>query len=267
MTMKSLTPIGCVLLFLTAVPAPCQDTLGRILEPAYVPDNDSTGRGRVAPPSMKGGTSTVTAGELLDRVKAELLKQCPADGELRLNFDLPWQNIRVPTEDWQVTLPEPPLGGLSKAFFLRVRITVDGRAWFDQSLVVRAQLWKPVLVATRRLERGQTLDATAAEVQTMDVLQERTPPIPATTRLEEQEVEQPVLAGRPLTVKDVAAAPLVRKGSVVDVVAGDATMSVTMKGLAMGTGGAGDEITIRNMDTRKDFPARVVSRNNVRVSF
>jgi flagella basal body P-ring formation protein FlgA len=60
---------------------------------------------------------------------------------------------------------------------------------------------------------------------------------------------------------------MVRKGAVVEVVAGDGSMSITMKGLAMGTGGVGDAITIRNMDTRKDFPARVVNRNSVRVTF
>jgi len=267
MTMKFLTPIGCVLLFLSAGPAPCQDALGSILAPAYVPENDFAGRARIAPPSMKGAASIVTANELLDHIKDELTKHCSIDGELRLSFDRPWQTIRVPSEDWQVTLPELPIGGLSKAFLLRVRIVAGDRAWFDQSLVVQAQLWKPVLVATRRLERGQTLDATAAEVQPMDILRERVTPISATTKLEDQEVLQSVAEGHPLTVKDVAAAPLVRKGSVVEVVAGDAAMSLTMKGLAMETGGAGDAIIIRNMDTHKDFPARVVSRNSVRVSF
>jgi flagellar basal body P-ring formation protein FlgA len=267
MIMKHLAPMTCAFLLLATARSPGEDSFGRLLEPAYVPDGGSNGRARVAPPSMKGAAPLITANELLDRLKTELVKQCPVDGELRLSFDRPWQTIRVPSDDWQVTLPELPIGGLSKAFLLRVRITVGERAWFDQSLVVQAQLWRPVLVATRRLERGQTLDATAAEVQPMDVLRERITPVSATTRLEDQEVLQNVVEGRPLTVKDIAAAPLVRKGSVVEVIAGDAGMAITMKGLAMGTGGAGDAITIRNMDTHKDFSARVVSRNSVHVSF
>ena len=76
-----------------------------------------------------------------------------------------------------------------------------------------------------------------------------------------------MVEGRPLTCKDIALAPMVRKGAVVEVVAGDGNLSISMKGLAMGTGGMGDSITIRNLDTRKDFQARVVNRNSVRVAF
>jgi flagellar basal body P-ring formation protein FlgA len=242
------------------------DGLGRILDRVYIPPAGNE-RIRLAPPAAKQPVQVVTEAEFLSRLEKELGKQLNVDGELRLSLGRPWQAIRVPSEDWEISVPDLPIGGLSKSVLVRVKINAANRAWFDQQLVVQAQLWRPVLVATRRLERGQPLDATAAEIQTQDVLRERVPFIPVNTKLENQEVLQAVAEGRPLSCKDIALAPLVRKGAVVEVVAGDGKMSISMKGMAMGTGGMGDAITIRNMDTRKDFQARVVDRNSVRVTF
>jgi flagella basal body P-ring formation protein FlgA len=267
MIMKPLAAFSCALALFIAGRAAAQDSLGRILDRVYVPPGTSDDRVRLAPPSPKATVHLVTENELLARLEAALTKQFNPDGELRISLGRPWQAIRVPSDDWQVSMPELPIGGLSKNFLVRVRISAGERAWYDQQMVVQAQLWKPVLVATRRLERGQPLDRSSAEVQTLDVLRERVAPIPADTKLEDQEVLQTVMEGRPLTGKDIATAPMVRKGAVVEVVAGDGKLSISMKGMAMGTGAIGDAITIRNMDTRKDFQARVVNRNSVRVSF
>jgi len=267
MTMNRCTAVAFALALLTSVRAFGAEPLGGILERIYVPPDSIAERARLAPPVAQTAVHLVTENEVLGRLEKELAKHFNADGELRLSFGRAWQPIRVPAEDWQISLPELPIGGVSKSFLVRMRINAGERAWFDQQVVVQAQLWKPVLVATRRLERGQPLDSSAAEVQTLDVLRERFALIPATTRLEDQEVLQTVGEGRPLTCKDLALAPLVRKGAVVEVVAGDGSMSITMKGLALSTGGMGEAITIRNMDTRKDFQARVVKRNSVRVTF
>jgi flagella basal body P-ring formation protein FlgA len=265
--MKPIAFIPCALALLLGAQAFGEDSLGRILDRVYVPQESTGDRIRLAPPAAKSAVHLVTENELIGRLEKELAKQFNVDGELRLTFGRPWQAIRVPSEDWQITLPELPMGGLSKSFLARVRISAGERVWFDQQVVMEAQIWRPVLVATRRLERGQPLDNSAGEIQTIDVLRERTALIASTTKLDEQEVLQTVVEGRPFTVKDIAVAPLVRKGAIIEVVAGDGKMSINMKGLAMGTGGMGDAITVRNMDTRKDFQARVVNRNSVRVTF
>lgn len=265
--MKRLPVFSAAVALLMVSRASSEDSFGRILEHVYLPETRPTDRGRIAPPAAREGMHVVSESELLARLEAELAQRFNADGELRLSFGRPWQPIRIPSDAWQITMPELPLGGLSKSFLIRVRINAGERAWFDQQMVVQAQLWKPVLVATRRLERGQSLESSAADVQTRDVLRERVAPLPATTVLNEQEVLQTVPEGRPLTGKDIGLAPMVRKGALVEVRAGDGTLSISMKGQAMGTGGMGEAITIRNLDTRKDFQARIVSRNSVRVTF
>ncbi len=243
------------------------DSLGSILDRVYLPEAGQTGGKLRAEAPAKASTMIVSEGALLDRISAELTKALNPEGELRLSFGRAWQPIRVPSEDWEVVLPELPIGGISKSFLLRVQIQSGGRAWFDRSVVIHAQLWKQVFVSTRRLSRGQQLDETSAQLQVLDVLRDRLSPIAANSRLEELEVLQAVAERSPLTTKDVATSPMVRKGAIVEVIAGDGPISISMKGMAMAGGSQGDLISIRNMDTRKDFRARVVGRNSVQVTF
>lgn len=264
--MNRFASISCAIAALLSGTALAEDALGGILDRVYIPKEAPSDRIRLAPPA-KPTVHQIMEGDVIAKLEQELATQFHADGELRLSFGRPWQPIRVASDDWQVSVPELPIGGLSKSFLVRVKIQGADRVWFDQQMVVQAQLFKPVLVATRRLERGTPLDSTAADIQTQDVLRERIAPIAANSKLEDFEVMQTVFEGRPLTSKDVISAPLVRKGAMVEVSAGDGKMSITMKGMAMSTGGAGDAVTVRNMDTRKDFQARVVNRNSVRVTF
>ena len=58
-----------------------------------------------------------------------------------------------------------------------------------------------------------------------------------------------------------------RKNQLVDVLVSDGALNITMKGLALGTAGAGEMVSVRNPDSRKDFQAKVVGINTVQVKF
>ena len=103
--------------------------------------------------------------------------------------------------------------------------------------------------------------------QTIDVLREKQPPVAAETDLSLYEVVQMVGQERPLTWRDLSAKPLVKKGQIVDVTFKDGSMNIAMKAMAMSNGGAGEAVVVRNMDSRKDFNARVLGSNTVQVSF
>ena len=241
------------------------DPLGRILEKPYIPAEDSAMRTRAE--ARKVSVHTITEGEFLAQMEKDLVRQLNLDGKVTLTLGRYWPGIRVPSETWKMEIPELPIKGLSRSFLLRVRIVANERVWFDQQVLVEAQWWKPALVAARKVENGQALDPSAVQTQTIDVLREWQLPVPADIVLEDQVVLQNLSEGKVLTWKDIEPMPMVRKGATVDVVLSEGGMSISMKGLAMNTGGMGDAIMVRNQDTHKDFPARVVSRNTVRVSF
>ena len=246
--------------------AGAEDALNRILEKPYIPEADVTEAGEKAA-ARRVMVHTITEGELLAQIEKELVRQLGLDGKVSLSLGRSWAGIRAPADSWKVEIPELPIRGLARSFLLRVRITANERTWFDQQVLLEAQWWKPALTVVRKVECGQSLDPSAVQTQTIDVLRERQLPVPADIVLEDQEVLQNLSEGKILTWKDIQPMPMVRKGATVDVVVNEGGMSISMKGLAMNTGGMGDAIMVRNQDTRKDFPARVVSRNTVRVSF
>ena len=58
-----------------------------------------------------------------------------------------------------------------------------------------------------------------------------------------------------------------RKGDLVDVTASEGALSISMKALAMQNGAQGEAVTVRNLDSRKDFTAIVVDENHVQIRF
>ena len=56
-----------------------------------------------------------------------------------------------------------------------------------------------------------------------------------------------------------------RKGQIVDVFASGNGIYVTMKGMALGDGVAGGIVNIKNLSSDKEFPAKVLNENSVKV--
>lgn len=224
------------------------------------------GGGRVAAPDRSGGQ--VEEKDLVAALERELTAQLGLVGDLRLSLTRFWSPLRLGQDDrWDLRILQLPAGGLTPAFLLRFQIESEGRVLGDWQLMLRAQLWKPVWVTERRLDRGQSLENGACAQQVVDVLREKQAFVPAETDLALYELVQTVAQERPLTWRDIALRPLVRKGQIVDVTFKDGGMNIAMKAMAMSSGGAGDSVVVRNMDSRKDFTARVLRPNTVQVSF
>ena len=243
--------------------------LGGILVPLEskpsVP-NLKLGGGRVAAPDRSGGQ--IEEKDLVAVLERELSAQMGLTGDLRLSLTRGWPVLRLGQDDrWDLRIVQLPPGGLTPTFLIRFQIESGGRVLGDWQMMLRAQLWKPVWVTERRLERGQALDSGACVQQAVDVLRERQSFVPAETDLSLYELVQMVGQERPLTWRDIALRPLVRKGQIVDVTFKDGGMNIAMKAMAMSSGGAGDAVVVRNMDSRKDFTARVLRPNTVQVSF
>jgi flagella basal body P-ring formation protein FlgA len=149
---------------------------------------------------------------------------------------------------------------------VRCRVLADGIAAADSTIVLRAALWRDVWVARQPLIRGATFNPTELETRRVDLFRERDA-LPAVVGDRSFSLARGVNAGRVLTWRDITRRPLVRKGDLVEVSAGDGMLLITMKALAMENGAEGDTVTVRNPVSRKDFAAMVVDENRVQVRF
>jgi flagella basal body P-ring formation protein FlgA len=223
-----------------------------------------------AAPAVVTSPGTVTIGEreILDALQRELIARYSLEGDLKLSLSQEWKPLEIRNgRDWKLIIDQAPPGGLSSRPQVRYHIEVGGNQVGSWQESLRASLWRPVWVATRRLDRGATPDSSSCALKNIDTLAENLSFVPADTDLSLYEMAQGVAQDRPLTSRDLSLRPLVRKNQLVDVIVSEGSLNITMKGLALGTAGAGEMVSIRNPDSRKDFQAKVVGINTVQVKF
>jgi flagella basal body P-ring formation protein FlgA len=145
-------------------------------------------------------------------------------------------------------------------------VLADDRTITEGTLVIRASLWRDAWIARQPLANGAGFDAGLLDTRRTDLFRDRDA-LPAVVGDRTYIFARSVQPGRLLTWRDIARRPLVRKGDLVEVSAAEGPLVVTMKALAMQNGAQGEAVTVRNLDSRKDFTAFVIDENRVQVRF
>ena len=134
-------------------------------------------------------------------------------------------------------------------------------------LSFRAEVLTDIWFTQRRGIAGEQLAAIDLVTRETDILREpkAVPADPAL--LARYELARPMAEMRPITWNDITPRSLVRKGQLVEVVAAQGNLRITMKGQAVRSGALGEIVTIRNLESKRDFSAEVIDENKVRVHF
>ena len=219
--------------------------------------------GTAAPARVQIKEADLTAA-LTTALKAHLA----LDGDLRLSLTQSWVPPSVPANTpWEVSILQAPSTGISSTSLLRFRVDCAGERVGEWQTVVRAQLLHPVWAASTRVGQTQPLSLSNCQSVQVDTLREKQAPVPAETDLSTYESTQPLSPNQILTWKDISQRQAIRKGQLVEVIAAEGAMNITMKGTAMTSGGVGEDIIVRNLDSRRDISARVVDGTKARVHF
>ncbi len=220
-----------------------------------------------ARPAVASVAHTLGADAFVAEIEKELSARLSLNGELKLTLTQPWKVLKLPAADFAVVISETPTGGINGTFLVRTKITSGGEIVGDMQVPLRAQLWQQVWTAASRLERGQALDRSLLSTTKVDVLREQQPPLLAEVDPASLEVAQAVNASRPLTRRDVIERPLIRRGQVVEVVARQGMLAISMKALALESGAGGELIKLRNLESRKEFSGQILNESKVQVHF
>jgi flagellar basal body P-ring formation protein FlgA len=207
----------------------------------------------------------LTQDAMVAALSRDLVQHFNLDGELQLEPLRSWAPPALVAADWQVVVTEYPTLA-TPAMLVRCRFLADGAPAGEATLTFRASLWRDAWVARQPVTNGTTFDPAQLETRRVDLLRDRDA-LPAAVGDNSFIFARTVMAGRVVTWRDVARRPLVRKGDVVEVSAADGMLSVTMKAIALQNGAQGDAVTLRNLESRKDFTAFVISENRAQVRF
>jgi len=209
--------------------------------------------------------TAISSAQLLAALTHDLAGHFRLEGDFQLELVRPWTPPDRTAAAWDVVVTEYPMAP-SSTLILRCRVLADGAAAADVTLTVRASLWRDVWCTREPIAAGSTFDANMLATRRVDCLREREA-LPATVGDDSFVLARQVPANRLLTWQDLVRRPLVRKGDIVDVVASEGGLIVTMKAQAVENGVRGDTITVRNIETRKDISGQVVAQDRIDIRF
>lgn len=210
-------------------------------------------------------TYSVSKEAVAKEVQRSLISQFNLEGELNLELLSLIPRVGTSNQPWAVEVVEYPTA-MASIMQVRVRLLSAGRDSFEFPLNLRAQVWREVFVARDTIERESVFNPADLDVRRVDVLRERNS-IPVSYADNMMVFRAQVQAGHALQWRDLQRRALVKKGDLIEVVASDGMLTVKMKGLALENGAAGEVITVRNIQSKRDITALVIAPNQAQVRF
>ncbi|MFP4055877.1 MAG: flagellar basal body P-ring formation chaperone FlgA [Candidatus Brocadiia bacterium] len=150
-----------------------------------------------------------------------------------------------------------------------VQVTVQegARVVGHTSVLLNVRVFQRVLVARRRLRRGQRITKDDVQFQRTELTSLGNEAIGDLAEALGKECRQPLPAFAVLTRRVLAPARVVRRGSLVSLVVEAPGMRITARGIAQQDGAVGEVIGVVNVDSRKVVQGHVVDGRTVQVPF
>jgi flagella basal body P-ring formation protein FlgA len=215
-----------------------------------------------APPAP--GPSSYSLEALTAACSRDLVEHFNLEGDLQLEVTHPWVPERAVANDWTAAVVDFPTTPTS-TMLLHCEVR-DAAGSQLATLIVHAALWRDAWAAHLPIDANAVFDAARLETRRCDFLREHDL-LPATMGDETYVFTHSLQVGRVLTWRDIGRHPLVKKGDVVQAVAAEGLLSISMKVLALQSGVKGDTISVRNPESNKDFTAQITDKDHVQVQF
>jgi flagella basal body P-ring formation protein FlgA len=199
--------------------------------------------------NVKVVTSNVIEKMLADSIKHRF----QASGEIVVNLTSSWESISIETNSI-LKLSDVSPDELSSSSFVRFSLWDSGAKVGDFSCPARS------------IQVGSKLLKEDFKLQKVDVLKQHANSVPSSTNISSFQLDTYLAANTPLKWNNLSKANLIKKGQVIDVFASGKGIYVTMKGLALENGSLDSFVKVRNLSSDKEFHAKVLSENSVKVS-
>jgi flagella basal body P-ring formation protein FlgA len=180
-------------------------------------------------------------------------------------------NLTVRPPDTRLKLDEcvEPKLSLHGADQIRSRVLVRAECTdtFVLHLAANIEVKQPVVVTTTAVSRQSVLRADQLETETVNILAMSRQYLQATEEATGKVLTRSVRAGTQLTVGMLKNPDLVSRGDSVVIIASRGELVVRMPGVAMATGGMGEQINVRNESSDRVVKGWIKGPGEVHVPF
>ncbi len=233
----------------------------------FVAPAPSLPRAFTAPASrVSSEVVTLNAGTLEKRIAAALARRYQAAGEVGTRLSREWKPLEVPA-NWEFQPLQLIPDELSANAFIRFSIVANGRKLGEWGYPLSCSQMVGVATTKSFLSRGNRITPESLASRPMDVLSLGSGCVRADARLNGYQVATNLKPGTMLKWSHLSKVVLVRKGQVVNVFASGKGIYVEMKGQSLEDGVEGSFVRIRNLSSKREFQAKVLNENSVKVYF
>lgn len=242
-------------------------TLDSILAPVLEKGGSETNQGRgekVEKKTKRVSYRLVELSDVLTRMEQLLDSELKASSKLSLTSRFNWNGVKV-REDlgWDIELKTPFSPNPRGRWYPTFEFLVDGAVISNYRIPIQVALFKEVWVLDQNVDRGASVASPATRAVVRDIYAERTAAIAVNQNLDHYEASRSLSKGRLLSWDDLEKRPHVRKNAIVDVEFNKGSLEIKMRGRAMDDGMLGELVTIRNLNTSREFVAQVRGENLV----
>lgn len=199
-----------------------------------------------------------------DRLGEALAYRYQASGEVVAFLTRKWIPEEV-SSNFIVKILDCSPDELVSSTFVRFDIWDNGDLIGRFSEPLRIAHMVEVFVSNSPLVRGNRLSASGLKIRSVDVLRQFAGAVPVKSKLSSYQLNSNLRPGTVLKWNNLSKITLVQKGKIVDVFASGNGIYVTMKGMALEDGVEGGMVKIRNLSSEKEFQAKVLNENSVKV--
>ena len=210
---------------------------------------------------------TLSEPELKDLLTTALQRDYVRDlGQLELTLTRPWPTLSVPDAVLTLKVVELPTLGVTTAFIVRFDLFAGEEKIGTWQQSVAAHIWGEVWVARTNLRRGEPLVDTDRERERRDLLPLRDAYFAEGVDETTMEMAANVPAGAPLLNRDLKPRTVVRRGQIAEAVVHDGAMEVSLKVEVLEDGAYGQQVRVRNAQTKREFRGKVENEGTISVT-
>ena len=187
-----------------------------------------------------------------------------ASGRIVAYLTREWEELNV-SSNYLLKISTCSPDEICPSTFVRFSIWDNGKLVGEFSEPVRISQYVDVFYSSKPLLRGMHLSSADLESKPVDILKKFAGSVPATSNIKSYQLTTGLKPNTPLKWNFLSKVTLVRKGQVVDVFASGNGIYVTMKGMALEDGVEGGFVIVKNLSSDKEFQAKVLNENSVKV--
>ncbi|MDQ8202556.1 flagellar basal body P-ring formation chaperone FlgA [Pelagicoccus sp. SDUM812003] len=234
---------------------------------AQQPAKDELVERQVAAQEQNPNFSAILTADVHEAVTVALEDRLRPNGDITLIplRDLP--DLTKYSHPFNVNLINIPSRLNRGNVLIRFQVENEEGVLGEWSIPFRAHLYTDVWFPRAHLRRGDIASASDFEARQIDMLVEPDAVPAALEYLLRHEYGRDIVPGKALQWNDLVERSLIRKGELVEVVAVNGLLSISMRAVARQDGSNGDLIVLRNLESSKEFSARVVGENRAEVVF